>query len=232
MPLHSTRSEQMPRRATLITPAGESAWAKILGPAPKPFDEDGPSAWSVSLLLDPNDPTTVEFIEKLEAEFAELHGTGKIKYSPYAWPFGDDTTKDEQGRKVPTGKMRFNFKRKETTAAGDLKTPPVVTDSKLNPWPASKLIGNGSKIRVAFQPWGWETQTGKGMSLELLQVQVLDHVSYETADDAPVFEKTDGFVLDEEETTVFEREAEPAPLSPSQRLRKKQDEEVLDEIPF
>ena len=69
-------------------------------------------------------------------------------------------------------------------------------------------------------------------TLELLQVQVLDHVSYETADDAPVFEKTDGFVLDEEETTVFEREAEPAPLSPSQRLRKKQDEEVLDEIPF
>jgi hypothetical protein len=220
----------MPRRATLITPVGESAWAKILGEAPEPFDADGPRVWSVSLLLDPNDPATVEFIEKLEAEFAELHGGGKVKYSPHAWPFGEDTTRDEQGRKIPTGKMRINFKRKETTARGDLKSPPVVTDAKLNPWPATKLIGNGSKIRVAFQPWGWDTPTGKGMSLELLQVQVLDHVAYESAEDTPVFEKTEGFVLEEEETPVFEREPEPEVLSPSQRLRKSQ--EVSDEIPF
>lgn len=230
MLLHSTYSEQMPRRATLITPVGEAAWAKILGEPAEPFDGDGPRAWSVNLLLDPNDPSTVEFIEKLEAEFAELHGSGKIKYSANAWPFGEDTTKDEQGRKVPTGKMRLNFKRKETTARGDVKSPPVVTDSKLNPWPAAKLIGNGSKIRVAFQPWGWDTPTGKGMSLELMQVQVLDHVAYESAEDAPVFEKTDGFVLEAEETPVFEREPELAVLSPSQRLRKSQ--EVPDEIPF
>ncbi len=122
----------MPRRATLISPTGEAVWAKILGEPPEPFDGDGPRVWSVSLLLDPNDPATVEFIEKLEAEFAELHGSGKIKYSAYAWPFGEDTTKDEQGRKVPTGMMRINFKRKQTTARGDLKSAPVVTDAKLN----------------------------------------------------------------------------------------------------
>lgn len=227
--LHSTRSEQMPRRATIISPAGQAAWAKILGDPAEPFEGDGPRAWSVSLLLDPNDPATVEFIEQLEAEFAELHGSGKIKYSANAWPFGEETVKDEQGRKVPTGMMRFNFKRKEATARGDLKSAPVVTDSKLNPWPHSKLIGNGSKIRVAFQPWGWEA-AGKGMSLELLQVQVLEHVAYEAADETPVFEKTEGFVLEEEETPVFEREAEPEALSPSQRLRKSQ--EATDEIPF
>jgi hypothetical protein len=68
------------------------------------------------------------------------------------------------------------------------------------------------------------------MSLELLQVQVLDHVAYETADETPVFEKTEGFVLEEEETPVFERQPEPEVLSPSQRLRKSQ--EVSDEIPF
>lgn len=220
----------MPRRPTLITPAGEAIWAKILGEPAEAFEGDGPRAWSVSLLLDPNDPATVEFVEKLEGEFAELHGTGKIKYSANAWPFGDDTTKDEQGRKVPTGKMRFNFKRKETTARGDLKTAPVVTDSKLNPWPASKLIGNGSKIRVAFQAWGWDTSSGKGMSLELLQVQVLEHVAYESVDEAPVFEQAEGFVLEEEEAPVFERAEEPPVLSPSQRLRQAKDEP--EEMPF
>lgn len=129
-----------------------------------------------------------------------------------------------------TGKMRFNFKRKEATARGDIKSPPVVTDSRLNPWPSARLIGNGSKIRIAFQPWGWDTATGKGMSLELLQLQVLDLVAYEGVDEAPVFEKADGFVLEGETTPVFERDAEPSSLSPSQRLRQSQ--EVTDEIPF
>ena len=228
----------MPREL-IVSPRGEAAWAKVLG-EPVAY-EDNPKAWSVSLLLDPSDPETIAFVERIEAVFEEFHGP-KAKIAANGWPFGDETSKDEKGRPVPTGKVKFNFKRKQETASGAIKDGPLVVDSKKNLWPQDKLIGNGSKIKVAFAPWKWEGPSGKGMSLELDAVQVLDLVSYSKDDVTAAFGVEDGYVLETPAAQApFEAEAPAACTPPSfaEQLKQRAAEvraeaaEVLSgEIPF
>lgn len=189
-----------------VSPLGEALWAKILG-EPQGYDND-PKAWTVSLLLDPSDPATIEFVEKLEAAFEEHHGKG-AKVANHGWPFAEETIKDEKGRAVPTGKLKFNFKRKELWPSGEPMSPPIVVDSKKNLWPQEQLIGNGSKIKVAFStyPWTGRSGGGKGMSLDLHQVQVVDLVSYNKGGDVDVFAEEDGYVVETPAAqTEFERE--------------------------
>jgi hypothetical protein len=220
----------MPRELH-VSPRGEALWAKVLG-EPVGF-EDNPRAWSVSLVLDPSDPETITFTEKLEAMFQEFHGP-KAKVSRYGWPFGDQTTKDDKGREVPTGKVEFRFKKKEFTAKGVAKQPPVIVDAKKNLWPADQLIGNGSKIKVAFSVYPWEMAGAKGMSLELEQLQVLELVSYEASNTDP-FEEEEGYVVETTaSTTAFEREEEqPTGFAAQLRARAAEVEAMAaDEIPF
>lgn len=56
---------------------------------------------------------------------------------------------------------------------------PVVVDADDNPWPDDKLIGNGSKVRVAAEVY--DTKHGKGM--RLLKVMVLDWVEPDLPDE-------------------------------------------------
>lgn len=225
----------MPREL-IVSPRGEAQWAKVLG-EPTAF-EDNPKAWSVSLVLDPSDPETIAFTERLEKCFEEFHGP-KARVSRNGWPFGEQTTKDDKGRQVPTGKIEFRFKRKEMTAKGHVKDAPIVVDSKKNLWPQETLIGNGSKIKVAFSPWGWEMAGAKGMSLELEQVQVLELVEY-AGRDADPFAEEDGYVVSTPAAqSAFEKEEEPPAGSFAAQLRARAAEvqaesaEVLaEEIPF
>jgi hypothetical protein len=205
----------MPREL-IVSPRGEALWAKVLG-EPTAF-EDNPKAWSVSLVLDPSDPATIAFTERLEKCFEEFHGP-KAKVSRHGWPFAEQTERDEKGREVPTGKIEFRFKRKELTAKGQVKSPPLVVDSKKNLWPVETLIGNGSKIKVAFSPWGWDMAGAKGMSLELEQIQVLELVEYAGRDVDP-FEEEDGYVVSTPGAqSAFEKEEEPQSFAAQLRAR-------------
>jgi len=204
----------MPREL-IVSPRGEAQWAKVLG-EPTAF-EDNPKAWSVSLVLDPSDPETIAFTERLEKCFEEFHGA-KAKISRHGWPFGEQTSKDDKGREVPTGKIEFRFKRKELTAKGKLKDAPIVVDSKKNLWPQETLIGNGSKIKVAFTPWGWEMAGAKGMSLELEQVQVLELVEY-AGRDADPFAEEDGYVVETPAACTAFAQEEPEEESFAAKLR-------------
>lgn len=225
----------MPREL-IVSPRGEAQWAKVLG-EPTAF-EDNPKAWSVSLVLDPSDPETIAFTERLEKCFEEFHGP-KARVSRNGWPFGEQTTKDDKGRQVPTGKIEFRFKRKEMTAKGHVKDAPIVVDSKKNLWPQEQLIGNGSKIKVAFSPWGWEMAGAKGMSLELEQVQVLELVEYAGRDVDP-FAEEDGYVVATPAAqSAFEKEEEPPAESFAEKLRARAAEVqseapavLAEEIPF
>lgn len=53
-----------------------------------------------------------------------------------------------------------------------------VYDAAMNPWDPSKLIGNGSLIKIEFKPKEWEYKGKTGMRGELLRLQVLKHVAY------------------------------------------------------
>jgi hypothetical protein len=220
----------MPREL-IVSPRGEAEWAKVF--EPDGF-EDNPKAWSVSLLLDSQDPETIQFVERLENCFKEFHGE-KAKVARYGWPFRDHTTKDENGAVVPTGKLEIRFKRNEFTAKGNPNQAPIVMDAKKQLWPKDKLIGNGSVIKVAFAPFPWE-KSGKGMSLDLCQVQVLKLVEY--SKDVDLFEEEEGYVLETPaSTSPFESEEEEKPTSFAEQLKKRAAEvqaeaEIEEEIPF
>lgn len=214
-----------------VSPRGEALWAKILG-EPQGYEND-PKAWTVSLLLDPQDPETIAFVELLEKEFETHHG--KIqKVAAHGWPFGEETVKDEKGRAVPTGKLKFNFKRKELWPSGDPMGAPVVVDAKKNLWPSEQLIGNGSKIKVAYSTYGWNGPSGKGMSLELHSVQVLDLVSYKN-EAADPFAEEDGYVVETPAAqTAFDKEPSFADKLKARAAEVQAEASTLvdEEIPF
>jgi len=205
----------MPRQLH-VSPLGDAWWAKVLEPADG-YEEGDPRAWSIELALDPSEPDTIAFIEKLEALYDELHGAG-AKQAKNCWPFADQTDRDNN----PTGLIRFRFKRTETSAKGKLMSSPVIVDAKLNRWPADCLIGNGSKVKVAFTHWGWtEKRSGaKGISLTLESLQVLDLVPYERVDASSAFGEEEGYVAETPAAqTPFAAEPEAAPMSMAEKLR-------------
>jgi hypothetical protein len=205
----------MPRQLH-VSPLGDAWWAKVFEPADG-YEEEDPRAWSIELALDPGDPDTIAFIEKIEALYDELHGAG-AKQAKNCWPFADQKDRDNN----PTGLMRFRFKRTETSAKGNLMSPPVIVDAKKNPWPADCLIGNGSKVKVAFTHWGWtEKRSGaKGISLTLESLQVLDLVPYERVDASSAFGEEEGYVAETPAAqTPFAAEPEAAPMSMAEKLR-------------
>lgn len=205
----------MPRQLH-VSPLGEAWWAKVLEPADG-YEEGDPRAWSIDLVLDPTEAETIAFIEKLEALFEETNGPG-AKQAKNCWPFADQVDQN----KNPTGKLRFRFKRTETSARGNLMSPPVIVDAKKNPWPQDCLIGNGSKVKVAFTAWGWtEKRSGaKGISLTLESLQVLDLVAYERIDAASAFGEEEGYVAETPAAqTPFAAEESAQPQSMAEKLR-------------
>lgn len=194
----------MPRE-THRSPLGEALWCKAF--EAQGF-EDAPRAYSTSLLLDASDPTTIEFLEKLDLQFEEFHGS-KCKVAKHGRPYRMETTQLD-GKDVETGKVEIRFKRKEVSNKGNLMDPPIVVDAKKNRWPKEKAIGNGSKIKVAFGAFPWEMAGAKGMSLDLCAIQVIELVEY--ARDVDPFDEEEGFELPPEVETPFtDALREPAP---------------------
>jgi hypothetical protein len=73
--------------------------------------------------------------------------------------------------------------------------PPRVMDSKKNPWPTDKKVGNGSKIKVSINPYDWTWKGKSGVSASLNSVMVVSLTEYTGGGDE--LEEEDGFVLDD-----------------------------------
>lgn len=205
-------------RQMLTTPVGDAYWAKCFEPEEDRFDEGKPRSWSISWCGDQNDKATLALMQTIEEEFARLHGEG-AKPSKNAWPFREQTDKDGKA----TGLMEFRFKKNETTKKGQVLQAPAVYDSHKNLWPEGVLIGNGSKVKVAFSAWGWEDKFGKkGVSLSFEALQVLDLVPYERREPGEAFGVENGYVVDTpaDSFTNPVKENEEA-LTPSQRIQRR-----------
>jgi len=205
-------------RLLLTTPVGDAYWAKCFDPEEDRFDEGKPRCWSISWANDQGDRETLALMQKVEEEFVRIHGDG-AKPSKNAWPFREQTDKDGK----PTGLMEFRFKKNETTKKGVLLQAPVVCDSHKNPWPAGVLIGNGSKVKVAFSTWGWEDRFGKkGVSLSFEALQVLDLVEYAHTPPADAFGVENGYVINTPADSFTNQVQEKAEaLTPSQLLQRR-----------
>ncbi len=70
----------------------------------------------------------------------------------------------------------YKFYRKVDRKSGGKNPAPRVVDANKNPF--DELIGNGSLVNVQFVPFSWEFKGKKGMSADLVAVQVLNLVPY------------------------------------------------------
>ena len=180
---------------TFFTPLAPVRWAHLIKARPQ-MDPSKPNAWSVDLVLDPNNnPAHKAFLAKLDAIFTDTHGTKK-KRSDKGQPWKAD-------KEDPT-KVIVKFKAQEFVREdGSKATGPQVIDAKRQPWDGS-AIGNGSELIVKFSTYGWERPEGTGLSLQPKAVQVVKFVPREEENAAEGFAEQDGYAVGDASTYVDE----------------------------
>jgi hypothetical protein len=167
---------------TKISPKGECMFAHLFNPRTIK-SQDGPDKSQYGIVLiqanPERDPQVAEFIKGLHAEFTDKFGVSAT-YGPNGKPWKKEIKSDPAtGQETLTGLTKISFNRDTQTRGGAILPPPSVEDAAGNPWPSTVAIGNGSVVRVGFSIYLWDSpRGGKGMSLNLLGVRVIEHVPY------------------------------------------------------
>ena len=128
----------------LTSPKGIAKWAKLNKPDTK-FKPEG--EYSITLLLDPEDAATIEFVDSLKKAHEVGFGAAKKAEPKKKFQLMDIKVKDDTDKEgTPTGKLSVSFNCK---AAGTRKDStkwtfrPAVLDAKGKPLPAHVLIYHG-----------------------------------------------------------------------------------------
>ena len=105
-------------------------------------------------------------------------------------------------KKNKDGELILTLKRKVTSKEGKAFDAPEVVDAEGLPF--TKLIGNGSTVKVKFSTYDWEAFGNAGKSGWLEKVIVLEHVAYEEEDETDfdtgkTVDKDDGESFDDEQ---------------------------------
>ena len=163
-PLHFMATE------LLRTPIVEVRWCQLLGNArSNKFDPAKNPTWEIEIILENDNPEHVAWCESIEAQFEKLH-EGEKKHTHWL-PIKAD-------KEQPKKRQSCRFKLPEFTYKdGNKSEGPVVYDAQGNHWPAEKLIGNGSKMRIGFDIYGWKAPTGAGMTLQPKGAQVIEWIA-------------------------------------------------------
>ncbi len=186
---------------------GTALWAKVFEPDTK-FNPLGDYSINLQMPIADSVAMSEQLDGIVQAKFKEA-----IKEDPrlkntlttqeVCQPVYDRDTGDD------TGNVEFKFKLKAKVQKRDgtyYEQQPTVLDSKKVPVSGDTLIGNGSKVKVAFEPIPYVMGSTKkvGVSLRLKAVQVIDLVEYGNSA-ASVFDEEDGFVVSTtpEEAEVF-----------------------------
>jgi hypothetical protein len=192
---------------------GKAMWAKVFEPDTK-FNPDG--VYSVNVLLPEAQAAPMcEYLDGLvqDAFDAEIKSNPKKKASlttrtPY------DRAVDQDGNE--TGDIEFKFKLKAKVQRRDgtsYEQKPIVVDAKRNKM-EDTMVGNGSVVKVAFDPFPYVLASTKqvGLSLRIKGLQVLELVEY-GGSGASMFDEEDGYVSeavakDDRQETPFDAEEE------------------------
>lgn len=89
----------------------------------------------------------------------------------------------------------FSCRRKVVKRDGTKRDAPSVIDAKKMPWD-SRLIGNGSTVKVKIQPYEYAYAGKAGVTADFMAMQVIDLVPY--GDPSGDFQEEDGFSIDQE----------------------------------
>lgn len=195
------------------SPKGVAKWAHLNVPQTMVGDKPVDPNYNVTLLVDPNDATTIEFvatISKMHAAAleAERKANPKKKYKDAGISnmIADDTNKDGE----PTGKTALKFKHKANGERKDKTTwtyKPDMYDAAGKPLPKGVVIFGGSVIKVAYGVKHTPMPTGSFYtSLQLQAVQVIDLKSEYTKEaSAYGFSSEEGYTGEGEENAFGEQ---------------------------
>lgn len=84
---------------------------------------------------------------------------------------------------------------------GETLDPPKTVDAKKNPLPRGTLIGNGSVIKVVYDPFEWTHKAKAGISAGLRIVQVLELEEYKGGSGLDDLEEEEGYATEKVEGT-------------------------------
>ena len=94
------------------------------------------------------------------------------------------------------GDERYDFitiKRKYTRKDGTKNSAPRVVDSKKTPISPDDLIGNGSKVNVAFDTYDYNVGGNQGVGSSLKAVQVIKLIEYSPSENLDEFSEESGY---------------------------------------
>ena len=158
-----------------VTPRGEALWVKILEPDYKFDKKDG--KYEATLLLDPSNPETDEWVTKVNNYLQHYSKVIKETLAPRKQeelrivnPLPEQYDKEDN----LTGKLVLKTKTK-----GAFKDEPITipvydaVGEKIEGF--KKLIGNGSiiKLFVSFKPYYTSGSNSLGLTFKLKKVQVI-----------------------------------------------------------
>jgi hypothetical protein len=107
--------------------------------------------------------------------------------------------------------------------AGDNLDPPKVVDALKKPLPRGVLVGNGSTVKVVYDPFEWTYKNKAGVSAGLRIVQVIELVKFEGGSGLDDLEEEEGFTAPDDGLGDLDETADDADLA---------EEKDDDEIPF
>ena len=175
---------------------GTALWAKVFEPDTK-FNPLGDYSINLQMPVAQAAAMSEQLDQIVQAKFNEaVKADPRLKNTlttqDVCQPVFDRETGDD------TGNVEFKFKLKAKVQKRDgtyYEQQPAVIDSKKVPMTNDILIGNGSRVKVAFEPIPYVMASTKkaGVSLRLKAVQVIDLVEYGNSATS-VFDEEDGFV--------------------------------------
>lgn len=199
------------KREQFRAPRGVFVYPRLNEPDTK-FKVEG--EYSVKLALEPDaNEDHKKFLDKLEAFYEqskkeateELVEKGKGKKTALKiatdgkpWKPEVDDEGEETGRVLVKFAAKATGVNKKTGKPWTFKLPLV--DAKKHP--VSKSVWGGSEGNILFEPYGWYTALGFGVSLKLKAVQVVKLVSGSGVDVDAAFDDEDGYTEEPEENAA------------------------------
>lgn len=187
----------------IVTPKGTAEWIYVFTPDTK-FNAEGD--YKVNLKIPADKATALckqldKLVDDMFDRIVEEQPKIKTKIIKNA-PYEADT--DDQGNE--TGDLVFKFKQKAAIhskkTGKTYEVKPKVFDAKGQPITTAINLGNGSVVKVAFEPSPYFVPSSKavGVTLRNFDIQVIELVEYGASNS--VFGEEEGFEYDEEDNAV------------------------------
>jgi|TARA_B110000977_G_scaffold166547_1_gene214480 hypothetical protein len=180
----------------ILVQTGSAMWAKVFEPDTK-FNPDGDYTINIQMAAADAAPMCEQLEQIVQAKFNEaIKEDPRLKNTLTTQPVMQTVYDRDTGD--DTGNVEFKFKLKAKVRKRDgtyYEQQPAVLDAKKTPLSKDVLIGNGSKVKVAFEPIAYVMPSTKkaGVSLRLKAVQVIDLIEFGSSATS-VFDEEDGYV--------------------------------------